>query len=167
MTANPGGERDARAEASTQRQRPIPADLLMIRLAIARIHAGHLTIRQAADRCGLNYGSWANWEQGAKPRDLLGVVGAISDGLDIDEHWLLWGGPLTGARGVPTKRAAEDNRRLPHGHPQPAEGNDPYLPVPVRPKDTRPGGRPAATSTRATTGPSPRRPVRITRPVAA
>jgi transcriptional regulator with XRE-family HTH domain len=119
----------------------------MVRLAIARMHAGHLTIREAAEKCGLNHASWSNWEQGSRPRDLLGVVHAISEGLDVDHDWLLWGGRLAGPRGMPTKRTAEDNRRFPE--------------VNVRPKDGRPKTRPDQGQGRATTGPTPRRPVRI------
>jgi transcriptional regulator with XRE-family HTH domain len=58
------------------------------------MHAGDLTIRDAAARCGLNYGSWANWERGMKPRDLIEVAEAISEGLRVDRDWLLFGGPL-------------------------------------------------------------------------
>lgn len=171
MTANTGEEREMRAETPPQQQRPIPADILMVRLAIARMHAGHLTIREAAERCGLNYASWSNWEQGAQPRNFLDVIEAISVGLDVDHNWLMYGGALTGPRGVPTRRLTErpveDNRRLPWVNPRPSEGNDPYPPMPVRPKDNRPPGRPAAAAGSASTGPSPRRPVRINRPVAA
>jgi transcriptional regulator with XRE-family HTH domain len=162
-TASPGPEeRVPGTEAGS-----IPGDTFSARLVLVRHFAGRLSIEQAARRCGLNAGNWAHWEDGRRPRDQVQVAQAIAEALDINLSWLIFGGALAGARGMPTKRTAEDNRRLPHVHPQPAEGNDPYLPVPVRPKDTRPGGRPAATSTRATTGPSPRRPVRITRPVAA
>lgn len=125
----------------------------MVRLAIARMHAGHLTIREAAEKCGLNYASWSNWEQGSRPRDLLGVVHAISEGLDIDHDWLLWGGALAGPRGMPTKRPSEDNRR--------------FLPVNIRPRDARPNNRSDAGQGRATTGPTPRRPVRISKPQVA
>lgn len=167
MTANPEEPRDLHADSPTQRRRPIPADTLMVRLAIARMHAGHLTIREAADRCGLNYASWSNWEQGSRPRDLLGVTHAISEGLDIDHDWLLFGGRLAGARGMPTIRATEVNK----GYPpigQTADGdNRGYPNVNLRPLDTRPSGRPGTHKDRPTTGPVPRRPVRISRPQAA
>src|SRR5688572_25287315 len=108
MTANPGDAPEQREETQTQRRRPIPADTLAVRLAIARMHAGHLTIREASERCGLNYGSWSNWENGAKPRDLLEVAHAVSEGLDVDHDWILFGGQLAGPRGMPTKRPDRD-----------------------------------------------------------
>jgi hypothetical protein len=156
MTANPGGERDQHGGTPTQRQRPIPADTLAVRLAIARMHAGHLTIREAADKCGLNYGSWSNWEQGARPRDLLGVVHAVSEGLDVDHDWILFGGPLAGPRGMPTRRSASPTHE--------------YLRMPIRPKDNRPTGRATASVGASGPGvpnvthpsrPEPRRPRRI------
>lgn len=156
MTANPGEPRDQHASPPPQRQRPIPADTWSVRLAISRMHAGHLTIREAAERCGLNYASWSNWEQGSKPRDLLGVVHSISEGLDVDHDWLLFGGPLTGPRGVPTRRSSSPTRE--------------YLRVPIRPKDNRPTGRSTAAVGAGAAGvpsgthpsrPEPRRPRRI------
>lgn len=154
MTATPGDAHNERDETQTQRRRPIPADTLAVRLAIARMHAGHLTIREASERCGLNYGSWSNWENGSKPRDLLDVVGAVSEGLDVDHDWLLFGGPLTGGRGVPTDRAGRLNMR--------------YPPAAVRPGSGRPNGRPEP-GQRPGVPPRPeqRRPVRISRPSAA
>jgi len=58
------------------------------------MHADDCTIREAADRCGLNYGSWSNWERGMEPRGLLDVVEKISQGLGVNREWLLYGGPL-------------------------------------------------------------------------
>jgi transcriptional regulator with XRE-family HTH domain len=72
----------------------VPADTFGHRLMLVRAHCGHIPVREAADRCGLNYGSWSNWERGKMPRDLLEVVEAIAQGLGIDEEWLLRGGPL-------------------------------------------------------------------------
>jgi transcriptional regulator with XRE-family HTH domain len=62
---------------------------------LARMHAGYQTIDDAAAKCGLTRQNWSNWEKGMKPRDLVEVVQAISDGLDIDRDWLLFGGPLS------------------------------------------------------------------------
>lgn len=153
MTANPGDAREQREEAPAQRQRPIPADTFGVRLAVARMHAGHLTIREAAERCGLNYGSWSNWENGSKPRDLLDVVGAVSEGLDVNHDWLLFGGPLAGPRGMPTNGQGPLRPR--------------YSDLAERPKEPRPD--PARTNTRPPAGRRPgapphrdsRRPVRI------
>ena len=161
MTANPGDARDQREDPPTQRRRPIPADTLAVRLTIARMHAGHLSIKEAAERCGLNYGSWSNWEQGARPRDLLAVAEAVSEGLDIDHDWILFGGPLAGPRGMPVERRSRQT-----------EGPGPismcYPPAPTRPTDTRPNGRPSP-GQRPGVPPRPdqRRPVRISRPTAA
>jgi transcriptional regulator with XRE-family HTH domain len=154
MTANHEDARDLHDDTSTQRQRPIPADTLMIRLAIARMHAGHLTIREAAERCGLNYASWSNWEQGSRPRDLLGVAHAVSEGLDVDHDWILFGGRLAGPRGMPTERRK----------PLPRE----YQQATRRPRPGRPKNRP--TPDRGNTRPprpEQRRPVRISQPSAA
>lgn len=73
----------------------IPADTFGVRLMLVRAHAGHITVKDAAEKCGLNYGSWSNWERGKMPRDLLDVVESISEGLGIDRDWLLHGGALT------------------------------------------------------------------------
>jgi transcriptional regulator with XRE-family HTH domain len=67
------------------------------------MYADNITIRDAAELCGLNYGSWSNWERGKKPRDLLEVVSAISGALGVNRTWLLLGGPLA---------RAEENRDL-------------------------------------------------------
>lgn len=87
----------------------IPADTFAHRLMLVRADAGYLTVKDAADRCGLNYGSWSNWERGSTPRDLLDVVQRISDALDIDYDWLLFGSAGRGRRAV-TTRYAQDGR---------------------------------------------------------
>jgi transcriptional regulator with XRE-family HTH domain len=73
----------------------VPEDQFRYRLLLARLHAGNLTTRQAAEKCGLSYVSWSNWERGMKPRDMVEVVDRVSDGLGISRDWLLFGGPLT------------------------------------------------------------------------
>lgn len=80
----------------------IPVDTFAVRLVLSRIHAGDLTLRDAAEKCGLSFASWSNWERGMKPRDFLEVVQAVSEGLGIDRDWLMWGGPL--ARQEPSAR---------------------------------------------------------------
>jgi transcriptional regulator with XRE-family HTH domain len=95
MTTGIGEDRE---ELVAPKKPQIPADSFAHRLMLVRAHTGYLTVKDAADRCGLNYGSWSNWERGALPRDLLGVVQKISQGLDIDFDWLLFGGnPRTSA----------------------------------------------------------------------
>lgn len=73
----------------------VPEDSYAHRLMLARAHAGHLSIREAAEKCGLNYASWANWERGTRSRTMVEDAEAISEGLGIDRDWLLHGGPLT------------------------------------------------------------------------
>lgn len=147
MTANPGDAREQREQTQAQRRRPIPADTFAVRLAIARIHAGHLTIREAAEKCGLNYGSWSNWENGSKPRELLDVAHAVSEGLDVDHDWLLFGGPLSPAappRRTSSKQAEADT--LPY-HRRPARtcgDTAQYPPVTERLRGTRPPGHAGA-----------------------
>lgn len=73
----------------------IPEDTYARRLMLARDHAGHLSIREAAERCGLNYHTWADWERGSASRTLIDDAETIAEGLDVDRDWLLHGGPLT------------------------------------------------------------------------
>lgn len=90
---------------SPKRRGRVPADSFPNRLVLARRLAG-LTIREAAAQAGVNYGSWSNWENGKRPVDILDTANRISEALDIDHEWLLFGGALAPARGVPvTKRA--------------------------------------------------------------
>lgn len=156
MTASTGENREPSTAATPDTQRAVPADTLAARLMLSRMHAGHLSIREAADRCGLIHASWANWEQGMRPRDLLAVVHAISDGLDIDHDWLLFGGPLVGSRGTPTGRrtgTAEEPGKVTREYPAAA----------VRPRDTRPPGGPPKTPP----VPGTRRAVRVDQLLAA
>jgi transcriptional regulator with XRE-family HTH domain len=73
----------------------IPADTFGHRLLLVRAHLGHMTVKDAAERCGLNYGAWSKWERGSMPRDKVDVADAIAEGLGIDRDWLLHGGQLT------------------------------------------------------------------------
>lgn len=99
MTTTPISDQ---AEGQAAPRRRIPADTFAARLVLARQYAGNIPIREAAEQCGLNYGSWAAWERGAMPRNLLDAVDKIHHGLDVDREWLLFGGPLA---------EAEENRR--------------------------------------------------------
>jgi len=74
--------------------RTIPADTFAHRLLLIRAERG-ITLREAAEKCGLNYGSWNGWERGSMPRDILDVAEAVAEGLSVDRDWLLHGGPLT------------------------------------------------------------------------
>lgn len=129
-TTGPGEGAERELAPPDERPGDIPADTFSNRLILARVHAGWLTVKEAAERCSLNYGSWSNWERGARPRDLLDVAQKIADGLRIDYEWLLFGGPLLGARGRPAKRPGEDTVRY---------RNTPGVPTrrPVRPLEAR------------------------------
>lgn len=72
----------------------VPVDSFEARLMLARLHAGRLSIRQAAERCGYKHESWSGWERGRQPYDKLEVARAVADNLGVDYDWLLHGGPL-------------------------------------------------------------------------
>src|SRR5882672_626170 len=109
MTETPdGGEREGRVIAA------IPEDSYAHRLMLARAHAGHLSIREAAEKCGLNYASWANWERGARSRTVVEDVDAIAEGLAVDRDWLLHGGALTSASRIRKVRFASLRRGTTH-----------------------------------------------------
>lgn len=135
----------------------IPGDTLANRLMLARAHAGYLTVKEAAERCGVNYGSWSNWERGALPRDLLDVVQKVATGLRINRNWLLFGGPLLPSRGKPTKRPGSVTLTYPPLASRTSQSS-------VRPTDNRPNGvghsRSAISSTRPVS-PGARRAVRV------
>lgn len=103
MTTSTGEERDVEPAA---RRQAIPYDTFGARLRLSRLHAGDLTIKEAAEKCGLNYGSWSNWERGSRPLDFVETVDAISNGLGIDRDWLMFGGPL--AREKPRRRRGRE-----------------------------------------------------------
>jgi transcriptional regulator with XRE-family HTH domain len=130
MTANTG-ERDDREQAREypEGQGDIPADTFAARLMLARHHAGRLSIEKAAERCGLNGGNWAHWENGRRPLDKVEIAQAVSKGLDINFNWLLLGGPLLPARGRPTRSA----RVVTHQYPR----------LTVCPNGIQANGRPA------------------------
>jgi transcriptional regulator with XRE-family HTH domain len=152
MTANPGDPDLASTEVPARTGR-IPADTFSNRLLLARKLAG-LTIREAAAQTGLNYGSWSNWENGKRPLDILDICQKIASQLDIDFDWLLLGGPLAGARGMPVRKARDATgwyRALTE------------RPGTERPTDNRPVGRPQTGSPSS----GPRRAARLHPPVAA
>jgi transcriptional regulator with XRE-family HTH domain len=108
-----------------------------MRLMMVRAHRG-LTVKEAAEKTGLGYGAWSNWERGSKPRDILDVVEAISNSLGIDPVWLLNGGAL----------ARAGARRIRWGidrHERGEEGESRFrltsTNLPDRPRDNRPKGR--------------------------
>ena len=80
----------------TAEPRPgVPYDTFATRLRLARIYAGDLSIDTAAVKCGLKPATWSTWERGVhRPPHLGAIVKAVAAGLDVDEKWLLDGGPL-------------------------------------------------------------------------
>jgi transcriptional regulator with XRE-family HTH domain len=153
MTANTGDEREREGAAhSEQRKGRRPTDTFAARLVLSRHLAGHLSIREAAEMCGLGRGAWTNWERGARPSageyDMVDVCQLVADKLDIDREWLLFGGPLLPARGRPVRKASDITGT--------------YRRLPVRPHDTRPSGRPRKVVAAPPTSPAqPTRPRRV------
>lgn len=129
---------------SATRHGGIPLDSFANRLMLARAHAGHLSIREAADLCDIGRGAWTNWEKGAKPGDIIDVATVVAEKLKVDRGWLLFGGQLSQAEGRPVRR----NRRSEAG-PQatahyfelPERTSDHLSRLPARPRDTRPNGQ--------------------------
>lgn len=144
MTASTGEERRGLDPAAPERG-SIPQDTFAGRLKLVRLHAGNLTIMQAAERCGLLNQSWSNWENGRVPRDKDDIVLAISEALDIDKDWLMWGGPL--ARPIPRARRDRHERK----------GNTVWYSRKPRNVGVRPNGHPSGL----------RRPASVRPPIAA
>jgi transcriptional regulator with XRE-family HTH domain len=151
-------------EVKRPEARTIPEDQFRYRLLLARLHAGNLTTREAAERCGVNYVSWSNWERGMKPRDLVDVVERVSEGLGVDRDWLLFGGPLAKEERRPG-RVLSRSRRLTGSYPTPGHVANPRPPTSHHPTPTRP--RPTSPDP-ATRRPQPStrnpRPARLSRP---
>jgi hypothetical protein len=154
-------ERETANSAPEGRRGRIPADTFANRLLLARAMAGHVSIREAALMTGLNRGSWEGWERGRRPRDILDAAQRIAEALDVDEQWLLFGGPLAGPRGMPvnpSRRSTDGPGPLPRAYREPT----------TRPRGSRPNTRPVSVQ-RPGIPPSTeqRRPVRMSRPHAA
>jgi len=129
------GEPGERELAEVNRRGRIPADTLPNRLMLARKLAG-VSIREAADLCGLGRGAWTKWENGARPLDLLEITAVIAERLDVDLEWLRFGGALEGPRGREvvrmTKRIVNDTLRY---------STSSVRPMSTRPRQGRPFGR--------------------------
>lgn len=69
---------------------PEPPDTLATRLVKLR---GALKMSQhdAAVLCGLKPSTWATWENGARPQNLIDVVQAIVAATGVSRDWLLFG----------------------------------------------------------------------------
>lgn len=68
----------------------IPTDTFAARLTLVRKELG-LNGKDFAERVGYDAGTLNNWEWGRMPRDLAGVVNAISEATGVDRAWLMWG----------------------------------------------------------------------------
>jgi transcriptional regulator with XRE-family HTH domain len=133
----------------------IPADTFSARLLLSRLHAGNVTIRDAAARCGIKHESWSSWERGGHPRDLPDVVERVSGGLGVDRDWLMWGGPLS----APERRDPLARRLLTRGSPTGSYGATTDRPQCVPDRRTSPlAGRPNTPGVTHRTG-------RVVRPV--
>lgn len=73
----------------------IPADTFGHRLLLLRKEMG-LTVEAVSRMCGVAHPTWTTWENGAKPRDLVGAVVKISEATGYDRDWLMWGAAVSG-----------------------------------------------------------------------
>lgn len=116
----------------------IPVDSFGNRLMLARAHAGHLSIREAADLCDIGRGAWTNWEKGARPADIIEVAAVVADKLGVDRDWLLFGGNL----GQAEARQLRRGRPGPEAIPRYSQVADPVAIHTPHPRDNRPPGHP-------------------------
>lgn len=99
LTVRSGAGDDARMTALTDDRRSwVPRDTLAARLILVRRELG-LSQREAAERCGITFGSWQGMEDGHRQvRGLDDKVARISETLGVSRDWLMWGGPLQPSR---------------------------------------------------------------------
>lgn len=90
-----------------------PQDSFGVRLLLVRRTLG-LSQEEAAAKCGLDNGSWSNWENGAHPRQLPEVVHKIVRTFNVDRDWLIWGGELgpSSTKWYPTEDATAGQTHL-------------------------------------------------------
>lgn len=146
MTANQP-EPGASPETPTKQKGRRPADTFANRLLLARVLAGHLSIREASEAAGLNREAWRDWEHGRRPRDILDACRRIADALDVDHDWLLFGGPLSPAappRRTSSKRPAMDTLPYPRRATRSASNTAAYPQVTERFRGSRPPGHAGA-----------------------
>lgn len=159
MTANTG--EPTQTAPDPPRRGRVPADTLSNRLVLARKLEGlsiEDAVEQVYERTGvqLSKSSWANWEQGMRPQKETDVLQAIAWGLDVDDVWLIWGGPLESAKGRPVRPVAD----------RPTRATREYPDLTIRPMPDRPMSRgPKSRTDRRT--PKTGRPVIIERLAAA
>jgi transcriptional regulator with XRE-family HTH domain len=126
------GEHGERELTAGQRRGRIPADTLPNRLMLARKLAG-VSIREAADLCGLGRGAWTKWENGSRPLDFLEITGVIAEKLDIDVDWLRFGGQLAGPKGRETRGLTNRPTSDTFCYPTSAVRSSSRRPMPGRP----------------------------------
>lgn len=124
---------------ATETPRAIPADTFANRLMLARAQAGHISIREAADLCGVGRGAWTNWEKGAQPESYEDLTDLIAEALNCDRDWLRYGGALRPAEATEGRKPRW--RRV-HS-PSPCKASQTDRPIPPRPIEGRGPGRPA------------------------
>lgn len=148
-------------ESADTRRGGIPVDSFANRLMLTRAHAGHLSIREAADLCGIGRGAWTNWEKGALPGDIIDVATTVAEKLNVDREWLLFGGQLGQAK---TRQARRSSLRQPYDSV--TRSVDPLAARPAsggpfsggRRDSTRPGSSVPASRRRPQIVSTPRRP---------
>lgn len=78
----------------------IPNDTFAVRLAAIRVALGEISgtgawnVKKAATFCGVDAGSWRNWEASKHPQDYIAVCNKIARKVGCDLDWLVRGGPL-------------------------------------------------------------------------
>lgn len=145
-------------QTQASRPRAIPVDSFGNRLMLARAHAGHISIREAAELCDIGRGAWTNWEKGARPADIIDIATVVADKLGVDRDWLLFGGHLTETEGRPLRRRSRRGR---HGHGGSASPNNSSTSIP-RPVSSVPvtgpiGQKPRGARRTSSTGPAAKR----------
>lgn len=85
------------SDTARQREEWIPPETFGGRLLLIR-SALRVTVEEAAARCNLKTATWSTWERGARPRDMVNAVDAISRNLGVNRDWLMWGRSRNGDR---------------------------------------------------------------------
>lgn len=78
------------------------------RLALVRWRMGW-NVREAERECNVSQNTWGNWEEGALPRDLNGVVNRVVLRTQVAKYWLLTG------EGSPEPTAPANERNSDYG----------------------------------------------------